>query len=112
MTPAERIKARIKERNQDAMGSVEIEDWGETVYFRPMSAGDVSWMQRRHPDFLSSADMNAMLDLIVKKSLDEKGEQMFDIKDKIALKTEDVSVISTLASAIMSTRTSDQIEGN
>lgn len=112
MKASDRIKARISERNQDAISSHEVEEWGETVYFRPMTAGDVAWMQRRHPEFLRSSDMNAMIDLIVKKAMDAEGKPIFTLEDKMALKSEDVSVISSLAAAIMAARTSDQIEGN
>lgn len=109
---ADRINQKIKDRSDASLDSFEVDAWGETIYFKPMTAGDVSRLQRRHPHFLDNADMDAMLDLIILKSCDEEGEKIFDIKSKMSLKNEDVKVIASIATAIMSTRSQDDIEGN
>ncbi len=67
-----------------------IEEWGEggkpaVLYALPLSVMDMSWVQKRHKDFLNSMQVEGMVDLIIRKAEDKKGEKAFTLEDKPTL---------------------------
>ncbi len=70
--------------------SASVAEWGEdgepaVLYAMPLSVLDMQWVQRRHKDFLSAMQVEGMVDLIIRKVEDKKGEKLFSKEDKPAL---------------------------
>ena len=64
-----------------------VDAWGEdgkpaVLYALPLSVMDMAWVQKRHKDFLNSMQVEGMVDLIIRKSEDKKGEKAFTLEDK------------------------------
>lgn len=114
MSLAKRIAAKRAEQER---GYVEIEEWGEDgqplrLYFMPVSARDIEQVQRKHKDFINSPTMSAMVDLIVRKCQDEKGDFAFTIEDKSILLGEPLGVIAKVFSAIFEATSVEEHEKN
>lgn len=80
---------RIREQ-PEVRRSVSVEEWGEdgkpaVLYALPLSVLDMSWVQRRHKDFLNSMQVEGMVDLIIRKVEDEGGDKCFTKEDKPTL---------------------------
>ena len=110
------IAKRIAERTSHKR-HVEVPEWGEAgspekVYYGPLLAGELNRIQRKHPNFLSSASFEAMVDLIVLKAENGQGEKLFTLEDKAVLMREEVAVISTVAAALMSGTNAEEAEKN
>lgn len=100
------IAKRIADRTS-AKRHIDVSEWGdegkpEKVFYGPLLAGELNRIQRKHPNFLSSASFEAMIDLIILKAENGQGEKLFTLEDKAVLMREEVSVISTVAAALMS----------
>lgn len=112
MSIAERIKARTSQKRH-----IDVAEWGEDgkperVFYGPLLAVELNRIQRKHPNFLQSASFEAMVDLIVLKSEKSDGEKMFTLEDKPVLMREEVGVISTVAAALMSGSSVEELEKN
>lgn len=110
------IAKRIAERT-GSKKHIEVAEWGEPgkpekVYYGPLLAGELNRIQRKHPSFLTSASLEAMVDLIILKAENGQGEKLFTLEDKAVLMREEVGVISTIAAAFMSATTADEHEKN
>jgi len=101
------IAERIKERSQRRK-SILVAEWGEDedtplpVYFGPLVARELNQIQRKHPNFLSNAGLEGMVDLIVMKAEDDDGKKHFTLEDKPILMREEVHVISRVAGEMLS----------
>ena len=100
------IAKRIAERTSNKR-HIDVAEWGdegkpEKVYYGPLLAGELNRIQRKHPNFLNSTSFDAMVDLIILKAENGQGEKLFTLEDKAVLMREEVSVISTVAAALMS----------
>lgn len=112
MSIADRIKARTSQKHH-----IDVAEWGEDgkperVFYGPLLAVELNRIQRKHPSFLQSASFEAMVDLIVLKAEKSDGEKMFTLEDKPVLMREEVSVISTVAAALMSGSSVEELEKN
>ena len=112
MSIAERIKARTSQKRH-----FDVAEWGEDgkperVFYGPLLAVELNRIQRKHPNFLQSASFEAMVDLIVLKSEKSDGEKMFTLEDKPVLMREEVGIISTVAAALMSGSSVEELEKN
>lgn len=112
MSIAERIKSRTSKKRH-----IDVVEWGEEgqperVYYGPLLAGELNRIQRKHPSFLQSASFEAMVDLIVLKAEKSDGEKMFTLEDKPILMREEVGIISTVAAALMSGSSFEELEKN
>lgn len=79
---------------------IEVSEWAEVVpviYVRPLTAGDVDKIQRKHKDFINNPTVAAMVDLIILKAEDKEGEKLFSLEDKHFLMGEPLNVISAVA---------------
>ena len=79
-----------------------VETWGDddgpaVIFVSPLTAGDISRIQRKHKDFLSNTSVEAMIDLIILKAESEDGEKTFSIEDRPVLMRENLNVISEVA---------------
>ena len=91
---------RIKE-TASVRRSATVAEWGEddsplVVWASALSVGDMSFVQRRHKNFLDEMKVDGMLDLIIRKAEDKDGEKLFTLDDKMTLKRARMSTIATL----------------
>jgi hypothetical protein len=112
MSIAERIKERVQRRK-----SILVAEWGEedkplAVYFGPLIAKELNQIQRKHPNFLSNAGLEGMVDLIVLKAEDADGKKHFTLEDKPVLMREEVHVISRVAGEMLSASEGVEQAGN
>ena len=71
------------------------------LFYTPMTSGEMSQVQKKHPDFLNNQTVEGLVDLILMKAQDADGEKVFDLEDKAILMRQPVSVVSQVASALM-----------
>jgi len=98
MSIAKRIAAK---RSEQKRSIAEVEEWGEAeqplrLFFGPVTARDIEKVQRKHPNFLTSTTMGAMVEMIIAKCEDEAGEKAFTLEDKPILMGEPIGVIAKL----------------
>lgn len=101
------LQDKLKERVSKNARSFYVEEWDETIWVTPLSCGEVSKLQKRHPNFLSSLDGEAMVDLIVMKALKKDGDKAFTIEDKPFLLKEEISVVARIAGSILAEQVED-----
>lgn len=114
MSIAKRIAAKRAEQEREV---VEVPEWGEEdeplrLYFSPITARDMEKVQRKHPNFLSNVTLGAMVDVLIMKCEDEKGDPAFKLEDKPILMGETIGVISTVFGAIFGGKTEEEHEKN
>ena len=101
MKISERIKAA---RNRD-LRKIVVPAWADdegpvVFYSSPLTARDMTRIQRKHKDFLNNQTIEGMVDLIIQKAVDEDGEKVFDISDKPELMSHEVSIIAGIVGDI------------
>ena len=106
------IRDKIKERLNAAPASFYVKEWDSTIYCTPLTCGETSKLQAKHPDFLTKFSGDAQVELIIMKSLDKNGEKIFDLEDKPYLLRENMTVISTVSSQIVGAQISEDYEKN
>jgi len=106
------IRDKIKERLNAAPASFYVKEWDESVYCTPLTCGETSKLQQKHPNFLSNFTGEAQVDLILLKSLTKDGEKMFDLEDKPYLLRENMAVISSVAAQLIGAQFSEDYEKN
>ena len=82
MSLIDRIRALDEVRR-----TASVEAWGEdgkpaVLYALPLSVKDMSWVQRKHKAFLEQMQVEGMVDLIILKCEDKKGDKCFSNEDK------------------------------
>lgn len=96
------IADRIAQRLKDDRRVITVPEWGEdgvplSVFVKPITAGDINRLQRKHKDFLNNMTVEGMVELIIMKAEDSEGVKMFTIEDKPVLMREQVGVIADVA---------------
>lgn len=114
MSLAKQIAAKRAEKE---LSSFDVEEWGEkdeplTLFFSHVAARDISKIQKKHPDFIASPTMDAMVDLIILKCLDKNGDKAFEVGDKFILMGEPLGVIAKVFGAIFETVSVEEQEKN
>ncbi len=97
MSLIDRIKDAPKLRNSAVVATWPDEDGKPTIlYALPLTVQDIAWIQKpnRHKDFLNQMQVAGMIDLIIRKAEDKKGDSVFTIEDKPTLMQERLEVIS------------------
>jgi len=79
-----------------------VEAWGDddgpaVIFVSPLTAGDISRIQRKHKDFLNTMSVEAMIDLIILKAESEDGEKIFSIEERPLLMRSSLNIISDVA---------------
>jgi hypothetical protein len=97
---------RISAKTNQSTVRVEVAAWGDenepmVLFAAPLSAGEFSKLQRKHPDFLANMTIEGLVDLIIMKAMDESGNKAFDVGDKPILMRQPVNVISDVAGQLM-----------
>lgn len=91
---------------------VEVPAWGETFYVNPLTAQELGKLQKRHPEFLSNASIEAAVDLIMMKALDKNGEKAFNLEHKPLLLRQKATIIMEFYAAVIGTSLSEDHEKN
>lgn len=97
---------------------IEVAEWadeGESffIYASELTCADVDKIQRQHKDFINNPTIAAMVDMIIRKAEDKKGDKLFTLEDKHFLMGERVDVISSIAGEMFSqTETVEEKEKN
>lgn len=90
-------------RPEKDLTSVEIErEDGKvfTFYFEAMTLRDLSKLQKKHPNFINDQTADAMVDLVIMKTLDAQGNKVFDHGHKFKLMSEKLEVVPKMFGAI------------
>jgi hypothetical protein len=114
MSIAKRIAAKRADQEREV---VEVPEWGEEdnplrLYFSPITARDMEKIQRKHPNFLTSVSLGAMVEVLILKCEDEKGDPAFTLEDKPILMGETIGVISKVFGAVFGGKTEEDHEKN
>ena len=96
---------------------VDVEEWGDDgepvrLYFTDVTVREIEKVQRKHPNFLVNTTMAAMVDTIIIKCEDEKGDPAFTLEDKPVLMGEPVGVIAKVFGAVFSADSVEEHEKN
>jgi hypothetical protein len=102
MSFAKQIAAKRAEKER---GFVDVEEWGEgdvplRLFFTAVSARDIERVQRKYKDFLTNTSMGAMVELLIEKCEDQKGDKAFTLEDKPILMGEPVGLIAKVFGSI------------
>lgn len=102
MSFAKQIAAKRAEKER---GFVDVEEWGEgdtplRLFFTAVSARDMEKVQRKYKDFLTNTSMGAMVELLIEKCEDQKGDKAFTLEDKPILMGEPVGLIAKVFGSI------------
>lgn len=103
MTPfAEKLASRTRE-----LRSLEVPEWGDTIYWTPVTVTESDRFSRTQK---KQGDAEAMLDVIIAKTLDAKGERLFDdgAEVRAMLAGEPATLIARICEAIGAEETKDQ----
>jgi len=97
---------QIRSSSVSHRNRIEVPEWGNedepmVIYSSALLAGEFNRLQKKHPDFLNNMTIEGLVDLIIMKGQDEHGEKCFDIGDKPILMRQPVSIVSTVAGALM-----------
>lgn len=111
---ASRIAAKRNERERNY---IDVEEWGDDgdpvrLYFSEMTARDMEKIQRKHPNILTNTTMASMVDAIIIKCEDDKGEPAFSLEDKPVLMGETVAVVGKIFAAVFSSKSIEEQEKN
>lgn len=93
---------------------VDIEELGAggkplRLYYKPFTTGEMIEVRKKHED-ISHPD--AMIDLIIKKALDEAGDRAFTLEHKMMLKKLPPELIYKIGTPMMLAGTVEGAEGN
>lgn len=99
---ANRIAAKLSQREKL---HVDVPEWGDPgnpvrLYFDKFTVRDMAKLQRKHKDFMSSPSLDAMVDAIIDKAEDERGNKAFTLEHRPMLMGADVNTIVTIFGAI------------
>jgi len=114
MSIAKRIAAKRAEKPRNF---VDVEQWGEgdtplRLYFTEASARDLEKITRKYKDFLTNPSMSAMVEMIILKCEDEKGEPVFTLEDKPTLLGEPIGVIAEVFGGVFNAESVEDHEKN
>ena len=79
-----------------------IEWRGKTVYVSALTVSDLQHVLKKHPDVLSGKDLGGMVEVIIRKVEDEKGEPVFTLEHKPKLMRQPMNEITDLFNSVFS----------
>lgn len=92
------IDQAVSHFSSQAVRSLEVPEWGVTVYAKNLTLEDKAKFLARSKD--ESSDY--LIYSVIFGALDEKGEQLFDLGDKVKLRSAvDPDVLSTVANFVL-----------
>ncbi len=104
-------KIRERQANEDRI-VIEVPDWDSTIYAHRVTVGDIDKVARKHPGFPTSPSVAAMVETIILKAEDEKGDRHFTIEHKPLLMREPVDIVAQIFAAIFTQRPVEDYEKN
>jgi len=109
MSVIDRVKDHFENQG---VKKIEVAEWGEEgkplmIYSTPMSMAEKRNLFKSAKD----GDLGVMVDAIVLKAKDEKGEKIFKLDDKkTLLNNADPDVIATVATQMLNSTTPEEAE--
>jgi hypothetical protein len=101
------IDQAVSHFSSQAIRSLEVKEWGITIYAKNLTLDDKSKWLARSKD--QSTDY--LVYSVIFGALDEKGEQLFDVGDKVKLRTAvDPEILSKVANFVLRINTSSEEE--
>ena len=99
------LGSKIAERQNRQRRTIEVAEWGDdgvplVVYCKPITAGDINKLQRKHKDFLNNMTVAGMVDLIIMKAENADGDRLFTLEDKPTLMDEPVNLIAQISGSL------------
>jgi hypothetical protein len=91
---------------------IEVPAWGQTFYVSPLTVQELGKLQKKYPDFLSNASVEAAVDLIMMKALDKSGEKAFNLEHKPLLLRQKATIVMQFYAAVVGTSLSEDPEKN
>lgn len=96
---------RIAAMRQRSRTLIAVPEWGEDkpldMYLSVFTCKDASLMERKHPGWVSKMTTEAMVDLLIMKAEDQKGDQLFTVEDKPHLMREPYALMMRVAAQIV-----------
>lgn len=114
MSIGKRIAAK---RAEKVRNFVDVEGWGEgddplRLYFTEASARDLEKITRKYKEFLTHPSMSAMVEMIIMKCEDEKGDAVFTLEDKADLLGEPIGKIASVFGSVFNADSVEEHEKN
>ena len=108
----ERAKAHF---DKQEIIEIEVPEWEDeagnptVVYSKPFTLGE----RKKLYKFAKDDDMEFLVRLVIMKALDQAGNPIFDIADRITLMNSvDPKIITRVANAMTTSKTVEEFEGN
>jgi len=112
MSVLERARAHF---DSQEITEIEIPEWEDEqgnptiIYAKPFTLGE----RKKLMKFAKDDDMEFLVRLVIMKSLDASGNQVFDIGDKISLMNSvDPKIVTKIANAMTTGKSVEDFEGN
>lgn len=111
MKAIERAKEHFAEQDVKV---IEVPEWGEDgnplkIYSKPLTLAETSKLYRMSKE----DDLTMMAYVLIYKALDESGEKLFDLADKITLLNNvDREILVNIASQIMGNESPEETKKN
>ena len=74
----EKAKAHFLDKIQGEMKSIEVPEWGTTIYFKPLSLTQ----QDRIYQYIRKGSLESLAETLIVRALDENGNHMFKAANK------------------------------
>lgn len=105
------IKAYLEKRETKYVDVEELGAEGKPLrlYYKPFTMGEMIDLRKKHADI---SDGEAMIDLIVRKSMDENGQRLLTVEHKMILRLLPPEVVYKIGTPMMLTATVEDAEGN
>jgi hypothetical protein len=108
------LAKELRKRREVRVREVVVPAWANEdgdfkIYTRPITCRDLSFLQKKHPNFLENTTIDAMVDLIVLKAMDEAGNKLFTASDDaFELMMEQTDVITEIAAQMFADISSEE----
>lgn len=103
------LKAEIA-AYEESEWSGEIAGQPVTLYSKPLTTDDLTRISRRHPGFQQAPSLDGMIDLILLKARDDKGDRAFDKTDRPLLARLNATKIGSIFGDLFGSQLESQTE--
>lgn len=101
------IDQAVSHFSSQAVRTLEVPEWGVTVYAKRLTLEDkAKWLARSKDD---SSDY--LIYSVIFGALDERGEQLFDVGDKVKLRSAvDPEILSRIANFVLKIESASEVD--
>lgn len=93
----ERAKAHFRDKVGETLNSVEVPEWGTTIYFKPASLEQ----QNKIYKYIREGSLESLVETIIVRALNEGGKRLFTPANRLEfMKHVDPEVISRICEAM------------